>query len=164
GVEQSAARPSKPEEIKRVFHPHSQRQPTFQSFDDYVASNMAEQPVPTDPQPWRPFRSQLDFEVAEFCEDNLLNKDSTETLISLIRCCIFNPDEFTLASQCEVDELRELESHECTPFEKGTVTIQYKNEDKTFDTYTRPLWDWARSLVQDARLAACFVWDAEKAY
>ncbi|KAJ7508184.1 hypothetical protein B0H11DRAFT_1848468 [Mycena galericulata] len=125
---------------------------------------MAEQPVPTDPQPWRPFRSQLDFEVAEFCEDNLLNKDSTETLISLIRRCIFNPDEFTLTGQCELDELWDLASHKCTPFEKGTITIQYKNEDKTFDTYTRPLWDWARSLVQDARLATCFVWDAEKAY
>ncbi|KAJ7447334.1 hypothetical protein B0H11DRAFT_2335669, partial [Mycena galericulata] len=115
-------------------------------------------------QPWRPFRSQLDFEVAEFCEDNLLNKDSTETLISLIRRCIFNPDEFTLTGQCELNELWELASHKCTPFEKGTITIQYKNEDKTFDTYTRPLWDWARSLVQDARLATCFVWDAEKAY
>lgn len=115
GVEQPAARPSQPEEIKRIFHPHSQRHPTFQSFDDYVASNMAEQPVPADPQPWRPFRSQLDFEVAEFCEDNLLNKDSTETLISLIRRCIFNPDEFTLAGQCELDELWELASHKCTP-------------------------------------------------
>ncbi|KAJ7460514.1 hypothetical protein B0H11DRAFT_2286132 [Mycena galericulata] len=164
GDEQPAARPSQPEEVKRVFHPHSQRQPTFQSFDDYVASNMSEQPVPTDPQPWRPFWSQLDFEVAEFCEDNLLNKDSTETLISLIRRCIFNPDEFTLMGQCELDELWELASHKCTPFEKGTITIQYKNEDKTFDTHTRPLWDWARSLVQDPRLATCFVWDAEKAY
>ncbi|KAJ6563333.1 hypothetical protein DFH09DRAFT_1082389 [Mycena vulgaris] len=34
-------------------------------------------------------------------------------------------------------------------FEKGVVTIQYKGDDKTFDTYTRPLWDWARSLIQD---------------
>ncbi|KAJ7749592.1 hypothetical protein DFH07DRAFT_869219 [Mycena maculata] len=159
-----AEQPASPEEIKRVFHPHSQRQVDFKSFEDYAASTLSEPPVPADMEPWRPFRSQLDFEVAEFCEHNMLNRASTETLISLIRRCIFDPDEFTLASQRELDELWELASHKCTAFEKGAVTIQYKNEDKTFDTYTRPLWDWARSLVQDPRLASCFVWDAEKAY
>lgn len=49
-------------------------------------------------------------------------------------------------------------------FEKGAITIQYKREDKTYDTYTRPLWDWARGLLQDPGLASCFVWDAEKVY
>lgn len=142
---------------------------------------MVEQPVPTDPRPWRPFRSRLDFEVAEFCAENMLNTDSTGTLISLIRRCICDPDDFTLTGPRDLDELWELASHKCTPvrffelnspwsyskylqFEKGTVTIKYKKEDKTFDTYTRPLWDWARSLIQDPRLASCFIWDAEKAY
>ncbi|KAJ7116962.1 hypothetical protein C8R44DRAFT_832414 [Mycena epipterygia] len=152
------------QDIKRVFHPHSKRHVTFQSFDDYVASNMVEQPVPTDPQPWRPFRSRLDFEVAEFCTENMLNTDSTETLISLIRRCIYDPDDFTLTGSRDLDELWELASHKCTPFEKGIITIKYKTEDKTYDTYTRPLWDWARSLIQDPRLASCFIWDAEKAY
>ncbi|KAJ7757236.1 hypothetical protein DFH07DRAFT_868144 [Mycena maculata] len=94
----------------------------------------------------------------------MLNKDATETLIKLIRRCTFSPDDFTLANHAELDELWELASHKCTPFERGTVTIQYKGEDKVFDTCTRPLWDWTLSLVQDKRLASCFVWDAEKAY
>ncbi|KAJ7708065.1 hypothetical protein B0H17DRAFT_1156022 [Mycena rosella] len=140
-TEQPVPGPTPPEEVKRIFHPHSKRSPTFQSFNEYVASSVAEQPAPVDDQPWRPFRSQLDFEVAEFCENNMLNKDSTETLISLIRRCGSNPTEFTLANQ-----------------------LRYKNEDKEFDTYTRPLWDWVLSLVQDTRLASCFVWDSEKAY
>ncbi|KAF8164144.1 hypothetical protein K438DRAFT_2067539 [Mycena galopus ATCC 62051] len=100
---------------------------------------MAKRPVPTDPQPWRPFRSQLDFELAEFCEHNMLNKDSTGILISLIRRCILDPENFTLRSQSEVDELWDLASHKCTA-------------------------DMTLSLVQDPRLASCFVWDAEKAY
>ncbi|KAJ7745936.1 hypothetical protein DFH07DRAFT_748588, partial [Mycena maculata] len=141
-----------PEEIKHVSHPHSKQQPMFQSFDEYVASNMAEQTTPTDEQPWRPFRSQLDFEVAEFCEVNMLNKDSTETLITLIWRCI-RSSRFHLLSDLK-----------CLQFEKGTITIQYKNEDKIFDTYTRPIWDWARGLIQDPHLASCFVWYAEKAY
>ncbi|KAJ6542460.1 hypothetical protein DFH09DRAFT_1249393 [Mycena vulgaris] len=74
------------------------------------------------------------------------------------------PNEFTLANQRELDELWGLASHKCTAFRKDTIKIQYKTEDKEFDTYTRPLWDWVLSLVQDPRLSACFVWDAEKAY
>ncbi|KAF8145632.1 hypothetical protein K438DRAFT_2097334 [Mycena galopus ATCC 62051] len=125
---------------------------------------MAARPPPTDPQPWRPFRSQLDFELAEFCEHNMLNQNSMDTLISLIRRCMLDPDNFTLRSQNEVAELWNLASHKCTAFEKDSVTVQYKRQDKTFDTYVRPLWDLTLSLVQDPRLASCFVWDAEKAY
>ncbi|KAJ6469116.1 hypothetical protein DFH09DRAFT_1111256 [Mycena vulgaris] len=156
--------PPPPEEIKRVFHPHSKRSPTFESFNKYVKATMAEQPAASDDQPWLPFRSQLDFEVAEFCENNMLNKNAIETLISLIRRCGSHPNEFTLANQRELDELWGLASHKCTAFRKDTIKIQYKTEDKEFDTYTRPLWDWVLSLVQDPRLSACFVWDAEKAY
>ncbi|KAJ6559821.1 hypothetical protein B0H19DRAFT_945156 [Mycena capillaripes] len=125
---------------------------------------MGERSIPADPQPWRPFRSQLDFEVAEFCEHNLLNKDSTQTLITLIRRCMVNPDDFTVTSQRELDELWELAAHKCTAFERGTVTIKYKDTDKTYDTYVRPLWEWTLSLLQDPRLASSFFWDAEKAH
>ncbi|KAJ7637488.1 hypothetical protein B0H17DRAFT_995155 [Mycena rosella] len=152
------------EEIKRIFHPHSKRPPIFQSFDNYVASNLVEQQGSIDNQPWRPFRSQLDFEMAEFCENNMLNRDSTETLISLIRRCGSNLTEFMLANQRELDDLWELASHKCTAFERGLITVHYKNEEKNYDTYTRPLWDWVLGLVQDPRLASTFVWDAEKAY
>ncbi|KAJ7126505.1 hypothetical protein C8R43DRAFT_1028329 [Mycena crocata] len=149
-------------EIKRLFHPHSKRPPTFQSFHEYV--RLAEQPEPVDPEPWRPFRSQMDFEVAEFCENNMLNHKATETLISLLHRSGSHPEEFTLKNQRELDKLWDLASHKCTAFEPGSVTIRYKNEDKEYTTYTRPLWDWARFLIEDPRLASSFVWDAEKAY
>ncbi|KAJ7111639.1 hypothetical protein C8R43DRAFT_1091525 [Mycena crocata] len=158
------ANPAPAADIKRVFHPHSKRDVTFQSFSDYVSENIAERVVPTDKKPWEPFRSQLDFEVAEFCENNMLNKGAIETLISLIRRCMFNPDAFTLNGHREVDELWELASHKCTAFERGAITIQYKKEDRTFDTYTRPLWNWARHLVEDPRLVSTLVWDAEKVH
>ncbi|KAJ6552667.1 hypothetical protein DFH09DRAFT_1085839 [Mycena vulgaris] len=148
--------PPPAEDIKRIFHPHSKHQVYFGSFDAYLKSNMAERPVPADTEPWRPFRSRLDFEVAEFCEQIMLNKDFTATLISLIRR--FNANSTSYGIWHHINALQEFQ------FEKGSVTIQYKNEDKTFDTHTRPLWDWARSLIQDPRLASCFVWDAEKVY
>ncbi|KAJ7440438.1 hypothetical protein FB451DRAFT_1344109 [Mycena latifolia] len=150
-------------EIKRVFHPHSKLPTKLQSFVDYKMSSIPERPAP-EPQPWRPFRSQLDFEVAEFCEHNMLNKDSTGTLISLIRRCMFNPDDFTLVNGRDLDELWELASHKCTEFERGVVTVRYKDVDNEYDTFVRPMWDWILSLVHDPRLAPCFVWDAEKAH
>ncbi|KAJ7613491.1 hypothetical protein FB45DRAFT_1112023 [Roridomyces roridus] len=163
--------PPPPEEIKRVFHPHSERGTVFLSYREYVMSTIAQPLPPVDPEPWRPFRTRLDFEVAEFCETNMLTKTATGALISIIRRAMHNPEEFTLSGQRELDELWDLASHKCTegscffsPFERGTVTVRFKQEDTTFDTYTRPLWDWARSLVQDPRLASCFVWDAEKVY
>jgi hypothetical protein len=75
---------------------------------------MADQPAPIDDQPWRPFRTQLDFEVAEFCELNMLNRDSTETLLSLIHRCKSQPKEFTLVNKQDLDELWDLAAHKCT--------------------------------------------------
>ncbi|KAK6992349.1 hypothetical protein R3P38DRAFT_2802824 [Favolaschia claudopus] len=154
--------PAPTPEIKRVYHPHTKRAPEFQSFNVYLTSNIAERRPPVDPHPWQPFRSQLDFEVAEFCEQNMLNKHSTTTLLSLIRRFISTPTEFTLANPSNLDKLWDLASHKCTAFEHGTVIVNYNKEDKMFDTYVRPLWDWALNLIQDPGLASSFVWDPEK--
>ncbi|KAJ7260762.1 hypothetical protein C8J57DRAFT_1072259 [Mycena rebaudengoi] len=143
--------PDDAQEIKRIFHPHSQRLPTFQSFHEYSTLDLTARHGAVDKEPWRPFRTRLDFEVAEFCELAMLNRDLTETLISLIRRCGQNIKKFTINNQAELNELWDLASHKCT-------------EEKTYNTYTRPLWDWVLSLVQDPRLASSFVWDAEKVY
>ncbi|KAJ7509461.1 hypothetical protein B0H11DRAFT_2168801 [Mycena galericulata] len=151
-------------EIKRVFHPHTRRSPIFQSFSDYVTSNVSEHTVPMDQAPWKPFRTRLDFEVAEFCELAMLNKEMTETLINLIQRCGNNMKDFTLLDHSELNRMWELASHKCTEFVEDTITIPYKTENHQFKTYTHPLWDWVLSLVQDPNLASCFVWDAEKVY
>ncbi|KAJ7640190.1 hypothetical protein B0H17DRAFT_1276808 [Mycena rosella] len=157
-------RPSKASvEIKRVFHPHSKRPPIFQSFPDYVASDISVH-APANSTPWKPFRTRLDFEVAEFCELAMLNTEMTETLITLIRRCGNNIKIFTIANHSELDKLWGLASHKCTEFVEDTIAVPYKEENRTYKTYTRPIWDWVLSLVQDPRLASCFVWDAEKAY
>ncbi|KAJ7099080.1 hypothetical protein C8R44DRAFT_642451, partial [Mycena epipterygia] len=150
-------------EIKRVFHPHSKRPPIFQSFPDYVASDISVH-APANSTPWKPFRTRLDFEVAEFCELEMLNTEMTETLITLIRRCGNNIKNFTIANHSELNKLWGLASHKCTEFVEDTIAVPYKEENRTYKTYTRPIWDWVLSLVQDPRLASCFVWDAEKAY
>ncbi|KAJ7262834.1 hypothetical protein C8J57DRAFT_1436351 [Mycena rebaudengoi] len=156
--------PDDAQEIKRIFHPHSQRLPTFQSFHEYSTLDLTARHGAVDKEPWRPFRTRLDFEVAEFCELAMLNRDLTETLISLIRRCGQNIKKFTINNQAELNELWDLASHKCTEFVRDEITVPYKSEEKTYNTYTRPLWDWVLSLVQDPRLASSFVWDAEKVY
>ncbi|KAJ7046207.1 hypothetical protein C8F04DRAFT_1322991, partial [Mycena alexandri] len=146
-------------EIKRIFHPHSKRDPEFVSFREYFTTDDRRQP--TDKTPWTPFRSEFDFKFAEFCTKNMLNKDAIESLILLIQCSNANPKDFTIANYGDLEELWKLASHKCTEFEKGVITVKYKNEDITFDTCTRPLWDWARSLIQDPGLASCFPWTAD---
>ncbi|KAJ7821747.1 hypothetical protein B0H14DRAFT_2371157, partial [Mycena olivaceomarginata] len=151
-------------EIKHIFHPHSQCSAVFQSFTEYVTSDSPDRKIPIDPTPWKPFRTRLDFEIAEFCELAMLNKEMTKTLLSLIHQCGENIKEFTITTQAELEKLWGLASHKCTEFIEDSIVVPYKKENRTFKTFTRPLWEWALSLVQDPRLASVFVWDAEKAY
>ncbi|KAJ7215097.1 hypothetical protein B0H12DRAFT_1205697 [Mycena haematopus] len=152
-------------EIKRIFHPHSQRPVLFQSFVEYTTSNAPDREELIDSTPWKPFRTRLDFEIAEFCELAMLNKEMTETLLSLLRRCGETPEQYTITNYSELNKLWDLALYKCTEFVEDIITVPYKKkEEHTFKTYTRPLWDWVLSLVQDPQLARYFVWDAEKAY
>ena len=42
--------------------------------------------------------------------------------------------------------------------------MPYNTEERTFEMYARPLWNWAMDIVQDPHLADFFVWDAEQCY
>ncbi|KAJ7645335.1 hypothetical protein B0H17DRAFT_856550, partial [Mycena rosella] len=101
-------------EIKHIFHPHSQQPPLFQSFPEYTASNMSSHVPPVNSAPWKPFRTRLDFEVAEFCKLALLNTEMTETLSTLIRHRGANIKNFTHVYHAEVGKLWDLASHKCT--------------------------------------------------
>jgi hypothetical protein len=136
-----------------------------------VTSDSPDHNIPIDPTPWKPFRTRLDFEIAEFCELAMLNKEMTKTLLSLIRQCGENIKEFTITTQTELEKLWGLASHKCTEvksfdlstasrpnnlclkFIEDSIVVPYKKENRTFKTFTRPLWEWALSLVP--RPTAC---------
>lgn len=73
-------------DIKVEYHPRSGRQPQFFSFDEYKSNfqDLDSVDIPVDPEPWKPFRSRLDFELAELILDTHMNKNQTNELISLI--------------------------------------------------------------------------------
>ncbi|KAJ7248079.1 hypothetical protein C8J57DRAFT_1438022 [Mycena rebaudengoi] len=155
------------DDIKREFHPHSQRKATLQSLQDYRTSeSSACRGPPTNQQPWLPFRTRLDFEVSEFAQEAMLNQNQVNTLVSLIRRCAAYIDGFTLTNHADMNKQWDLASKKCTQFQKFDITVpDRKGEgEQTFEMHARPLWDWARDLIQDPSLSSYFVWDAERAY
>jgi hypothetical protein len=84
-------------------------------FEEYRASQVPpKRRHPTDEKPWAPFRTRLDFEVAEFSQDAMLNKNQIDTLISLIRRCTENIADFTLHNQSDLNKQWDLASKKCT--------------------------------------------------
>ncbi|KAJ6472802.1 hypothetical protein DFH09DRAFT_1110153 [Mycena vulgaris] len=158
-------RKPKLDDIKRVFHPHSERKPVEQSFEEYRCSQVRpDRRPPIDTEPWAPFRTRLDFEVSEFAQEAMLNRNQTDTLISLLRRCAANIQAFTLNSHADMDRSWDLASKKCTEFERFDVLVPYKGVDHGFEMYARPLWDWSLDLIQDPHLADFFMWDAEKVF
>jgi len=51
-----------------------------------------------DPQPWRFFPTRLDFEIAKFMLDANMNRKQSVALLSLIKKCIQEPDNFNLSA------------------------------------------------------------------
>ncbi|KAJ7236623.1 hypothetical protein C8J57DRAFT_1247610 [Mycena rebaudengoi] len=46
----------------------------------------------------------------------------------------------------------DLASKKCRQFQKFDITVPYKTGEQTFEMHARPLWDWARDLIQDPSL------------
>ncbi|KAJ7059195.1 hypothetical protein C8F01DRAFT_1370778 [Mycena amicta] len=159
-------RPQK-DDIKRQFHPSSGLPPQIMKLDEYLqleSRSLAARPPPVE-KPWEPgFKTRLDFEVAEFVNENMLNKKATETLISLIRRIAANINDFTIRKHADMDRQWTEASKRCTNFEKFDVPVQYKDESQVFEMHARPLWSWTLDLVQDPRLAPFLFWDAEQRF
>ncbi|KAJ7086268.1 hypothetical protein C8R44DRAFT_650957 [Mycena epipterygia] len=160
-------RPAGPklDDIKSVFHPHSRLPSKTQNLDDYLQLESARRRgPPNEEKPWEPFCTRLDFEVSEFAQENMLNRKAMDKLISLIRRCAANLDDFTIRNHSDMNKQWEGASKKCTEFQRYDVAVKYKGADQIFEMHARPLWDWTLDLIQDPRLAPFFIWDAQKNY
>ncbi|KAG1833243.1 hypothetical protein DFJ58DRAFT_613551, partial [Suillus subalutaceus] len=52
-------------DIKVEYHPHSKHPSTIHHFSDFSRDRPSEGQVPRKDSPWEPFRTRLDFEIAE---------------------------------------------------------------------------------------------------
>ncbi|KAJ7450425.1 hypothetical protein FB451DRAFT_1342926 [Mycena latifolia] len=123
-------------------------------MEEYLTSESSRRRgPPTEEKPWIPFRTRLDFEVSEFAQENMLNRQAINKLISLIRRCAANLEGFTITNYADMNKQWEGASKKCTEFQRHDVAVKYKGVDQIFEMHARPLWNWALDLIQDPRLA-----------
>lgn len=109
GVPDTMERAPRLDDIKVEYHPRSGRPPQLFELHDYInqlpESNNSD--IPPESEPWKPFRSRLDFELAELILDTHMNKSQTNALITIIHRCISEPESFTLRNESDLAKIWE---------------------------------------------------------
>ncbi|KAK7000821.1 hypothetical protein R3P38DRAFT_3327544 [Favolaschia claudopus] len=146
------------DDIQYIYHPHSKRSSETCTLREHLQQESARRRIPsTNETPWAPFHTRLDFEVAEFAQENMLNRAAANKLITLIRRCAENMKDLTIVHSADIDKQWDAAAKKCTDNNTGTTT-------EKFDMYARPLWDWAVDLIKDPSLSRCFVWDSVRMF
>ncbi|KAI5989534.1 hypothetical protein EDD15DRAFT_2171237 [Pisolithus albus] len=153
----------RPKEYKTEFHPRSNRPPLFQSLDEFRVHTKTFTP-PTDDTPYHPFRVAGDFEFMEVALAASLDQAQVDKLLDLISRVAQGTAQVTLKNNAELRKACDAAAAELTPFSKHDVTALYKKEMRTYEVFTRPVWEWALDLLQNELLAPHFIWDAQRLY
>jgi hypothetical protein len=103
-------------DIKVEYHPKSKKNPKlgYHRFEDY--DNSFPETVDESPneEPWKPFESQLDFELAEIMLDCHMNVREKQRLISWVRQCLKDPKSFTIKKVADLDQAWENAKYKAT--------------------------------------------------
>lgn len=73
------------DDIRTVFHPSSGRVSITESFESYGGKVRDTRAAATETEPWSPFQTRADFELAEFALDACLNARQANTLLKLVQ-------------------------------------------------------------------------------
>ncbi|KAG6377901.1 hypothetical protein JVT61DRAFT_14690 [Boletus reticuloceps] len=114
GSAPAAAEQYKRDDIKVEYHPRSRRRERVYPFEDFRQAKSSKPPPLCNTVPWSPFRSRLDFEVAELALHAALSKDETDQLVNLIRRAMGGQEAFMLTGDKEIHEIWESASHRYT--------------------------------------------------
>src|SRR5882757_4491777 len=169
------------DDIRIEYHPSSHRLTETIHFDEFGhQEELRSRPLPFK-KPWKPFRSREDFEFAEITLDAAMNREQIDAMINLFHRCIQSQGSFSLNNHNDLCDMWEKSSVLLTPvrayvwghvsfwqahtglqFRMETITVPYKKEDRSFDVWTRPLWDWALDQLENPSLIEHFIWDAQR--
>ncbi|KAF9045535.1 hypothetical protein BJ165DRAFT_1415498 [Panaeolus papilionaceus] len=120
-----------------------------------------------DERPWRPFRTRLDFEMADLMLETHMNRRQVDTAISLIHQAIGDrvSSEFTI-SNC--NDLNRLWDHALAirgnGFEEFKFTVPYRGQDMEYSVWSRSAEQWCRELLTNKNIVSHFQWDAKRVY
>ncbi|KAG1726802.1 uncharacterized protein EDB91DRAFT_1239606 [Suillus paluster] len=139
------------DDIKVEYHPSSGIPTKVYHFEDYGSGPGAPPAVPeADPMPWQPFRTHINFEVAELAHNAGLSHEQLDRLIHLIHCSRI--ELFTLKNRKDVRDMWDAVSFKMTP-----VCV-----DQTFPLFHHSLWDWVTDLLQDPQVGPNFIFNAQR--
>ncbi|KAI0700322.1 hypothetical protein BC835DRAFT_1304172 [Cytidiella melzeri] len=148
--------------IKVEYHKSSRRPTHIYSFENFKRNERTVDLDLLTPEPWKPFKTRLDFEVAEVIHEAKLNSKLTDRLLKAVHKILQKPCDFTLDSSADLNRYWQSAKMYYPSFTAEEITIPYKGQLKTFEFHSRPLWDWILSQVRDPLLAPHFKWDAQR--
>ncbi|KAF8802171.1 hypothetical protein BYT27DRAFT_7113291, partial [Phlegmacium glaucopus] len=155
------------DDIKVQYHPHSKKTEHIYRFEEYKSNlTNSNAPLPIDPQPWKPFRTRLDFEFAEFMLDAHLNESQSASLISLVRNCIADPAAFTFTDGQDLKRCwKHAQDMKGSGFTTTTIEVPYKDNEIAFDIAYRPIWEgFCLDILENMEIMKTFKWHAERHY
>jgi hypothetical protein len=95
--------PFQNDDIKIVYHPRCGKPDEIFHLEDYNSSLPRPTNIPTEEKPWRPFRTRIDFEIAELILATHMNKDQTTNFLKLLHEIAADPKCFTIANKKDLD-------------------------------------------------------------
>ncbi|EIW85524.1 hypothetical protein CONPUDRAFT_49167, partial [Coniophora puteana RWD-64-598 SS2] len=153
------------DDIRVEYHPHAEKEPEVTPFSQFSREHFSKPQIDEESlDPWHPFRSRLDFEVAELALDALMTKEQTSRLIKLIRRVADHREDFHIQDYKDLRQTWDAAGKRVTPFRREVISVNYAKEPepRQFDFWHRPLWDWATDLLKDPRTGPHFHFDAQR--
>ncbi|KAG0694025.1 hypothetical protein DFH29DRAFT_985372 [Suillus ampliporus] len=146
------------------YHPSSGIETKIHSFDTFQRRPaMSSVPLP-DAQPWLPFKSRLEFEVAELALEVGLNNHQTDRLVKLCHRCAIGKEKFSFKNHKDIHSMWEAASHRITKFTKEVISVPYSgdNESREYEIHYHDLWELATDMLRNPQLFPHFTFDAHR--
>jgi hypothetical protein len=111
---ESTAEPYQVDDIRTEYHPHSNLLTKVEHFDDYNHCEDARPSPLRDEEPWRPFRTCIDFEFAKLVLQAALSHDLADSLIKLVHHSVTEKGSFTLENHTDMQNMWDKASAKLT--------------------------------------------------
>ncbi|KAG1838862.1 hypothetical protein DFJ58DRAFT_718667 [Suillus subalutaceus] len=150
------------DDIRCEYHPSSGIPPEVHAFEDFKRHPTPLASIPPNKHPWAPFKSRLEFELAELALEACLNNEQTDRLIRLCNRCTSRQEKFTFQTHKDIHDRWETASHRLTGFTQDMISVPYDGTVREFDLHYRNLWEWTTDLLRDPQLFPHMVFDAQR--
>ncbi|KAF9523577.1 hypothetical protein CPB83DRAFT_951188, partial [Crepidotus variabilis] len=140
-------------DIKIVYHPHSQKSDLIISFDEYteMISRNAEDTLTFDQTTGGLSHGLADRTIA--CM-NAAKSDATIT-----------PASFTLKNEEELTQIWDIaRASRASGYQVKHLSVPYDDAALEYDVWLYPIWEWCQELLNDPRIVSKAEWDAYRVY